>query len=88
MQCTTHFHHEVTDAVLPQTDPVFHDATPLDTAVDVLDAHAAMRNRLMFGLLFGCSLPPAWLLGRHDDLDLVENEGKKAEVLEQPTPGG
>ena len=37
VQGTAEFHHQITDALLPQAHPVFHDATALDTAVDVLD---------------------------------------------------
>ena len=37
MQGTAEFHHEIADALLPQADPVFDDATALDTAVDMLD---------------------------------------------------
>jgi len=38
MQGTADFHHDIADAFLPEADPVFHDATALDTAVDMLDA--------------------------------------------------
>ena len=31
------FHHEITDTLLPQADPVFDDATALHTTVDLLD---------------------------------------------------
>jgi len=34
---TTQFHHEITHALFPQADPVFHDAAALDTAVHMLD---------------------------------------------------
>src|SRR3977135_2579032 len=37
VQGTAEFHHQITDALLPQAHPVFHDATALDTTVDVLD---------------------------------------------------
>jgi hypothetical protein len=37
VQGTTEFHHEIADALLPQTDPVFHNAAALDAAVDMLD---------------------------------------------------
>jgi len=33
MERTAAFHHEITDAVLPQPDPVFRDAAALDAAV-------------------------------------------------------
>ena len=38
MQGTAEFHHDTADALLPQADPVFHDATTLDATVDMLDA--------------------------------------------------
>jgi hypothetical protein len=37
VQRTAAFHHQIPDALLPEAHPVFHDATALDTAVDVLD---------------------------------------------------
>jgi len=37
VQSTAQFHHESTNALLPQAHPVFDDATALHTAVDVLD---------------------------------------------------
>ena len=37
VQGTADFHDDIADALLPQAHPVFHDATALDTAVDVLD---------------------------------------------------
>src|SRR6266571_9217646 len=33
MERTTDFHHEIADALLPQADPVFDDATAFDTPV-------------------------------------------------------
>jgi hypothetical protein len=37
VQGTAEFHHQITDALLPQADPVFHNAAALDAAVDMLD---------------------------------------------------
>ena len=37
MQGTAEFHHQITDAFFPQADPVLHDPTALDAAVDMLD---------------------------------------------------
>ena len=42
MERTAEFHHEITDARLPQPDPVFDDATTLDTAVAMLDPEPAV----------------------------------------------
>jgi integrase/recombinase XerD len=38
VQGTAEFHHQITDARLPQPDPVFHNATALHATVDMLDA--------------------------------------------------
>ena len=48
---TAEFHHEITDALLPQADPVFDDATALDTAVDMLDPQPPLVQRLVGPLL-------------------------------------
>src|SRR5215470_5836815 len=37
VQGTTEFHHQITDALLPQADPVLHDTAALDTTGDMLD---------------------------------------------------
>jgi len=41
MQGTADFHHDITNAPLPQADPVVDDTTALDTAVDMLDPQSA-----------------------------------------------
>jgi hypothetical protein len=87
MQGTAEFHHEVTDAVLPQAEPVFDDATALHTAVDMLDPQSAVVQDLIGQLLFQGALLAAWLLGRHEDLHLRERERQKAQILQQPASG-
>jgi hypothetical protein len=52
MQGTTDFHYEIADAVLPQPDPVFHDAAALDAAVDMLDPQSTVVQGLIGSLLF------------------------------------
>jgi hypothetical protein len=37
MQRTAEFHHQIADAVLPQSKPIFDNATALDAAVDMLN---------------------------------------------------
>jgi hypothetical protein len=37
VQGAAEFHYQITDALLPQTNAIFHDATALHTAVDVLN---------------------------------------------------
>src|SRR5262245_65485441 len=63
MQGTAEFHHQIADALLPQADPVFHDATALDTAVDMLDPQPTAVQLLVGRLLFQRELLAAWFLG-------------------------
>jgi len=42
MQGTAQCHHEITDAVLPQPDAVFHNAAAFDATIDMLDPEAAV----------------------------------------------
>ncbi len=88
MQGTTDFHHEITDALLPQADPVFRDAAALDATVDMLDPQPTVVQRLVGAVLLSRQLRATGLLRRHKDLDLREREGQKAEILQQPTPRG
>ena len=84
---TTQFHHEITHALLPQADPIFHNATPLDAAVDMLDPQPPLVERLVGPLLLQGQLRTAWLLRRHENLDLRERERQEAQILQQPAPG-
>src|SRR5467141_936344 len=87
VQGTTAFHHQIADALLPQTDPVFHHAAALDTPVDVLNPESPLVEHLVGPLLLPGQLRTAWLLRRHQDLHLREREGQEAQILQQPTPG-
>jgi hypothetical protein len=88
MQGTADFHHQIADARLPQADPVFDDATALDTAVDMFEAQPAPGERLMRRLLLSCQLLAAWFLGRHEDLHLGERQRQEAPILQEPAPRG
>ena len=81
MQGTAEFHHQIADTFLPQADPVFDDAAALDTVVDMLDPQPTLVQRLVRHLLRQRELLAAWLLGRHEDLDLREREGQEAQIL-------
>jgi len=84
---TTQFHHEITHALLPQADPIFHNATTLDAAVDMLDPQPPLVERLVDPLLLQGQLRTTWLLRRHENLDLRERERQEAQILQQPAPG-
>ena len=87
MQGTADFHHDITDTLLPQADPVFDDAATLDTAVDMLDPQSAGVERLVGCLLRPWQVRARWFLGRHEDLHLRQREGHEAEILQQPASG-
>jgi hypothetical protein len=42
MQRTAEFHYQIADAVLPQSKPIFDNATALDAAVDMLNPKTAL----------------------------------------------
>jgi len=81
MERTAAFHHEITDAVLPQPDPVFSDAAALDAAVDMLDPQPTVVQGLVGQLLFQGEFLPSWFLRRHEDLDLGQRKRQEAQVL-------
>jgi hypothetical protein len=78
MQRTADCHHQSADALLPQADPVFDDATALDTAVDMPDPQPAVGERLIGHMLLQRQLLAAWFLGRHEDRHLGERERQEA----------
>ena len=51
MECTAEFHDQIADACLPQAEPIFDDATALDTAIDMLDPQPPLVERLIRALL-------------------------------------
>ena len=81
MQGTTEFHHEIADAVLPQPDPVFHDAAALDAAVHMLDPQPTVVQGLIGPLLFQGEFLAAGFLRRHPDLDLGQRKRQEAQIL-------
>ncbi len=85
MQRTADFHDQIADAGLPQAAGVVDDATALDAAVDVLDAHAPAGDPPIRSFLRAREGPAPRLLRRHDQLHLVERAGHEAKILEQPT---
>src|SRR5262245_17442634 len=85
MQPTASFHNQVADTGLSETIGVMDNATTLDAADDMLDAHATARNPSIAGFLHSREGSAPWLFGRHDDLDVVEGERQEAQILEQPT---
>ena len=87
MQGTADFHHDITDALLPQTDPVFDHTAALDTAVDMLDAQAAGVEHPVGALLRYGQVRARGFPDRHEDLHLGQREGQEAQILQQPAPG-
>src|SRR5438445_11214873 len=86
VQGTAQFHHEIPDASLPQTDPVFDNAAALDTTVHMLDPQPPLVEYLVGPLLLQGQLLTAWLLRRHENRHLRERERQEAQTLQPPTP--
>ena len=82
MQGTAEFHHQITNALLPQADPVFHQTTALDTAIDMLDPEPTLVQGLVRQLLLPRQLRAPRFLRRHEDLDLREREREEAQILQ------
>ena len=87
MQGTAEFHDQIPQASFEQAQGVFDDATALDTTIDMLNAHPATGHRVISRLLLGRQRVATGLLGRHEDLDLGQREGQKAQVLQELAPG-
>jgi len=85
MQRTADFHDHITDARLSQAVGVVDDAAALDTAVDMLDAHAPTRDASIRGFLRAREGAASRLPGRHEDLDLSKGERQEAQILKQST---
>ena len=86
VQGTAELHHEIADALLPQADPVFHNATTLDAAVDMLDPQPTLVERLIGQLLLQRELLATGLLRRHEDRYLRERERQEPQILQEPAP--
>jgi len=87
MQGTADFHHQIADALLPQADPVFDDATALHTAVHMLDPQPTAVQRLVGHVLLPRELLATRFLGRHENVHLGQRERQEAQILQQPAPG-
>jgi hypothetical protein len=86
VQGTAELHHQITDVLLPQAHPVFHNPTALDAAVDMLNREPPLVEYLVGPFLLQGQLPTAGLLRRHEDCHLRERERQEAQILQQPTP--
>jgi hypothetical protein len=88
MQGTTDFHYQIADALFPQTDPVFDDATALDTTVDMLDPQPAGVQGLVGHFLLPRQLLAPGFLRRHEDFHVGQRKGQEAQILQQSAPRG
>jgi hypothetical protein len=85
---TTDFHHDIADALLPQAEPVFDNATTLHAAVDMLDPEPTLVQRLVRPLLLQRKLVTAGFLRGHEDIHVGQRKGQEAQILQQSAPRG
>ncbi len=83
MEAAGDFHHEITNDPAPEADGVLDHATAFDTAVDVFNPHASLREGTIVGFLFRRQDAPAGLFGGLEQGDAVEIKGQKSQVLQQ-----
>jgi hypothetical protein len=81
MQGTADLHHHIADALLPETDPIFHHATALDATVDMLDPQPTLVQGLVGQLLVQGEVLASWFLRRHEDLDLRQRKRQETQIL-------
>jgi hypothetical protein len=81
------FHHQIADALLPETEPIFDDTTTRDTAVDRLDAPPTLGQRLIGSLLCPCQLRAAGVLRGPEALHVGQRDGQATQSLPEPAPG-
>ena len=86
MQGTADVHHGLTDALLPQADPVFDDTTALHPTVHMLNPQLAVGEGLIGRFLLQGQFLVPWFLGRHQDGHVGKREGQEAQTLQRPTP--
>jgi len=87
MQRTADFHYQITDTLLPQSKPIFDNATALDTAVDMFNPKTTLIQGPVHALLFQRQHLASWFLHRHQDLHVRQRERDKAQILQQSAPG-
>jgi hypothetical protein len=81
MQGTADLHHHIADALLPEADPIFHNAAALDATVDMLDPQPTLVQGLVSQLLVQGEVLASWFLRRHEDLDLGQRKRQEAQIL-------
>ena len=79
MERTADFHHNIPDPFLPEADPVFDNATALDTPVDLLKAQSARVPGLVGQVLCQGECRAAGWLGRHEDRALGQRQRQAAQ---------
>lgn len=72
----------------PQTQRVFHNPIPFDTAKHMFDAHADARNPLVLRFFVRCQLASSWLFGWLLCPHSADDQALKAPVLIQDTVTG
>ncbi len=83
MQGTADFHHHVAHPVLPHSDGLFEHAAAFDTAMDMFDAHAPLRDLPIALLPLRRQRFPSRLLRRFDDVHALDLERLKPQFLQQ-----
>jgi hypothetical protein len=85
MQATTRFHDGVANAILEETDLVFHDPIAFHTANSMFDTNSDRRDTTIGRLLRGCEFPPTGSFLRLDEADTVQDKTLEPHILVEAT---
>ena len=88
MQRTAHLHDAIANAHLSEAAGVVDDATPLDAAVDMLDAHPTAGEAPMGRLLCAGEFPSSRFPRRYDDLTWSSVNARKPRAWSKRLPAG
>ena len=87
MQATTCFHHGITNAILQETDFVFHNPIAFHPTNGVFNTDSDGGNTTIGRFLGRSELPATWCFLWFDDRDARQEKSLEALILIQATPG-
>lgn len=85
MEAAGDFDDQIANDPTPEADGVFDHATAFDTAVDVFNPNASLREIAIVDVLFRRQDATTWLFDGLERRDAIEVKGKKSEVLQEVT---
>jgi hypothetical protein len=86
MRSTTRLPNGISNAVLQEAYPVFHDPIAFHTANRVFDTDSNGRDKPIVGFLWWGEFIPTWLFLGLNNRDPVQHKALEAQILIEVTP--